>query len=73
MLAAAMSLKICGDNEQIMNPYNKPYGVDQTASAWSNWVQTNNDTLTYLRSTLQFKELVVIRYLIFHLLKSKIL
>ncbi|NTV30964.1 cellulase family glycosylhydrolase [candidate division WWE3 bacterium] len=40
----------------IMNPYNEPYNNEN----WSAWASENKSTLDYLRSTLQFKGLIIL-------------
>lgn len=44
----------------IMNPYNEPYGENENANTWSNWITANKETLRYLRQDLAFKGIVVL-------------
>lgn len=46
----------------IMNPYNEPYGSQTSAdgNTWEHWRDQNKSTLTYLRTTLGFKGVVVL-------------
>lgn len=44
----------------IMNPYNEPYGENESASTWSAWITANKTTVEYIRKTLGFKGVIVL-------------
>jgi hypothetical protein len=47
------------ENYLIMNPYNEPYG-NTPGNNWDNWLIANKATLDYLRTTLNFKGIIVL-------------